>query len=148
MLIVITVYTAVYGVSNLYFSGSDFHEMPKGLPNNLIRRYFPSTDPATMNGSVQPFCLLSLSNILVTVPFHSLWHALYPSHLSQLLCRDVPVPVPVEDPECLPDVVAALVLLDLLAHHRKELLELDGTVAVDVDLKELESAIGFKRFKV
>ncbi len=57
-----------------------------------------------------------------------------PLYLCQLLSRDVSVTVSVEYPECLLDVVAAFVLLDLLGHHDEELLELDTPVPVHVHL--------------
>ncbi len=62
--------------------------------------------------------------------------------LAELLCADVSVAVAVEHAEGLADVVGALVLLDLLGHHRQELLELDAPVAVNVHLRKKSSLIG------
>ncbi len=74
----------------------------------------------------------------------SLWQ-LCSTHLSQLLGGDVAVAVSVEDAEGLPDVVAALILPDLLGHHGKELLELDAAVAVHVNLVDHVLQLGLCR---
>ena len=55
-------------------------------------------------------------------------------HLPQLRDRDQPVPVPVKDPEDLPDVLLAAGVLHLLGHHGEELGEVDSSAAVSVHL--------------
>ena len=51
---------------------------------------------------------------------------------------DAPAAVLVEDPKGLPDVLLQVRLLQLLGHHRQELLEVNLPVTITVHLKENE----------
>merc|ERR1712141_250733 len=75
------------------------------------------------------FNFKNISHLLISELLSQVGH-----HVPEFSSRDEAVSIFVKDTECLPDLLLAVCVLHLPGHHGEELWEVDGAVAIGVDL--------------